>query len=93
MNERVTTLIENAALNVTVVQVASRLVRCVESYRNVGETVNIGQRLGMIRVGSLVAVVLPLREDVTIEVKPGDRVTAGVSIVARYAVNSVQGAR
>ena len=87
VNERLTTIIENASLAVAVVQVASRLVRHVESYLNVGETVSTGQRLGMIRFGSLVAVVLPKREDVRIEVRPDDRVKAGSSILARYKVN------
>ena len=87
VNARLTTMIENASLTLAVVQVASRLVRRVESYLNVGETVSAAQRLGMIRFGSLVAVVLPKREDVRIEVKPGDRVVAGISVLARYGVN------
>jgi len=87
VNERLTTIIENASLTVAVVQVASRLVRRVESYLRVGETVGAGQRLGMIRFGSLVAVVLPKRDDLRIAVNPGDRVKAGVSVLARYDVN------
>ena len=86
VNERLTTIIENASLSLAVVQVASRLVRRIESYLSVGETVSVAQRLGMIRLGSLVAVVLPKREDVRIEVKPGDRATAGISVLARYEV-------
>jgi phosphatidylserine decarboxylase len=84
VNERLTTVIENDSLNVAVVQIASRLVRRVQSYLNVAEPVSAGQRLGMIRLGSLVAVVLPQREDIDIQVKPGDRVTAGETILARY---------
>src|SRR5512139_278032 len=84
VNERLTTVIENDSLNVAVVQIASRLVRRVQSYLKVAETVSAGQRLGMIRLGSLVAVVLPQREDIDIQVKPGDRVTAGETILARY---------
>lgn len=87
VNERLTTIIENAALTMVVVQVASRLVRRVESYLNIGETVSAGQRLGRIWLGSLVAVVLPKREDMRIEVKPGDHVKAGFSVLARHAVN------
>lgn len=86
VNARLTTIIENASLTLAVVQVASRLVRRIESYLSVGEMVSAAQRLGMIRFGSLVAVVLPEREDVRIEVKPGDRVTAGISVLARYKV-------
>jgi phosphatidylserine decarboxylase len=64
-----------------------------ESYLSIGETVGAGQRLGMIRLGSLVADVLPRREYVRIEMKPGDRVTAGVSVLARYEVNETRGTK
>ena len=87
VNARLTTIIENVSLSVAVVQVASRLVRRVESYLSVGGRVSAGQRLGMIRLGSLVAVIMPQRKDVRIEAKPGERVTAGVSVLARYNVN------
>lgn len=87
VNERFTTIIENLSLFVVVVQVASRLVRRVESYLREGDRVSVGQRLGVIKLGSLVAVVLPRREDVRIEVQPGDRVTAGVTVLARYEAN------
>ncbi len=89
VNERCTTVIENAALPVATVQVASRLVRRIDTYLSEGQTVSAGQRLGMIRFGSLVAVVLPKREDVSIEVKTGDQVKAGISILARHRVNAV----
>jgi phosphatidylserine decarboxylase len=87
VNERLTTVIEGPALTVAVVQVASRLVRRVVGYLSVGQMVAEGQRLGMIRFGSLVAVILPAREDVRVAVKAGDNVTAGVSILARYAID------
>lgn len=89
VNERLTTVIENDSLNVAVVQIASRLVRRVQSYLEVGETVGAGQRLGMIRFGSLVAIIFPDREDVQIEVTPGDYVKAGISVLARYGVDGV----
>jgi len=90
VNERLTTVIENASLTLVVVQVASRLVRCIEGYLSLGETVSAGQRLGVIRFGSLVAIVLPRREDVRVEVKPGERVKAGISVLARYEVERVE---
>lgn len=90
VNERLTTVIENTSLTLAVVQVASRLVRRIESYLSLGETVSAAQRLGVIRFGSLVAVVLPAREDVRVEVKPGDRVKAGISVLARYEVERVE---
>jgi phosphatidylserine decarboxylase len=84
VNERLTTVIENDSLNIAVVQIASRLVRRIQSYLKVGEAVSAGQRLGMIRLGSLVAIIIPDREDVQIEVTPGDYVKAGISVLARY---------
>ena len=65
---------ENDSRNVGVVQIASRLVRCVQSSLNLGETESARRRLGgMIRLGALVAVVLTHREDLDIQVKPGER--------------------
>jgi phosphatidylserine decarboxylase len=90
VNERLTTIIENDSLNVAIVQIASRLVRRIQSYLRAGETVSAGQRLGIIRLGSLVATIIPDRDDVQIEVKPGDRVTAGISVLARYGVGGTE---
>lgn len=84
VNERVTTVIEGGSLNIAVVQIASRLVRRIQSYLEVGQTVSAGQRLGMIRFGSLVAIIIPDREDIRIEVAPGDYVKAGISVLARF---------
>jgi phosphatidylserine decarboxylase len=84
VNERLTTVIEGPMLSVGVVQVASRLVRRIQSYLSSGQMVGAGQRLGMIRFGSLVALVLPQSRDISIEVRVGDRVAAGVSVLARY---------
>jgi len=84
LNARLTSVIENPSLTLGVVQVASRLVRRVESYLKVGQAVSAGQRLGIIRFGSLVAVILPQREDIDIQVIPGDYVIAGETVLARY---------
>jgi len=84
INERFTTIIENDALRVGVVQVASRLVRCIRNYLTQERLVQAGERLGVIRFGSLVAIIVPKHQNVLLTVKPGDRVTAGISILARY---------
>ncbi len=88
VNERLTTVIEggadDGAPDVAVVQIASRLVRRIDGYLQAGETVAPGQRLGMIRFGSLVAVVIPDRPDVQLQVRPGDRVAAGLTVLARF---------
>ena len=81
-NERTTTLIAGSRLEIAVVQIASRLVRQITSYVGDGQEVNLGQRIGIIRLGSQVDVVLPQRRDLRILVGEGDRVTAGVSVIA-----------
>jgi len=83
-NERVTTIINNGYFRIGVVQIASRLVRRVVTYLAEGDTVSIGQRIGSITLGSQVDVAIPDVEGLSINVEPGDTVSAGVSIVARY---------
>jgi D-aspartate ligase len=81
-NERATTVIERDGLQVAVVQIASRLVRQISVFLREGEPVALSQRLGVIRFGSQVDVVLPARSDVRITAKVGERLTAGESIIA-----------
>jgi phosphatidylserine decarboxylase len=81
-NERATTVIERGDLEVAMVQIASRLVRQIASYVHVGEDVALGQRVGVIRLGSQVDVVLPARPDLMVQVRAGERVRAGESVLA-----------
>jgi phosphatidylserine decarboxylase len=81
-NERATTVIERPDYEIAVVQIASRLVRQIAAYVDVGESVALGQRIGVIRLGSQVDVVLPARAGLQVNVKPGQRVRAGESILA-----------
>jgi phosphatidylserine decarboxylase len=85
-NERATTIIERPDLEIAVVQIASRLVRQIASFVKVGEDVTAGQRIGVIRLGSQVDVVLPARPGLEIAVAPGDRVRAGESVLATLPV-------
>ena len=84
-NERATTVIERGDMEIAMVQIASRLVRQIASYVKVDEEVALGQRVGVIRLGSQVDVVLPARPDVTIQVREGQRVRAGESVLAHLA--------
>jgi phosphatidylserine decarboxylase len=84
-NERATTVIDRGDMEIAMVQIASRLVRQIASYVNVGEEVALGQRVGVIRLGSQVDVVLPARPDVTVNVRAGQRVRAGESVLAVVA--------
>jgi phosphatidylserine decarboxylase len=84
VNERVTTVIDNDVFKIGVIQIASRLVRRINSYIGEKDEVTIGQRLGAIMFGSQVDVVIPSLDNLKIVVKSGDEVKAGLSIIARY---------
>jgi phosphatidylserine decarboxylase len=81
-NERATSVIACEDLQVAVVQIASRLVRQIVSFVGEGQDVALGQRIGMIRFGSQVDLVLPAASQMRLAVKPGERVVAGRSIIA-----------
>ncbi len=86
-NSRLTTVIENGSVRIAVIQIASRLVRLIASYVKPGDELSLGQRLGMIKFGSQVDLLIPHIKSLKIEVKAGDGVKAGVSIVAQYDGN------
>ena len=81
-NERATLLIDRGDVTIGVVQIASRLVRRIVSYVSEGEEIELGTRIGAIRFGSQVDVVVPRRVDLEVTVQPGDRIRAGESIIA-----------
>ena len=81
-NERATTVIERGGLEIAVVMIASRLVRRISSYVKDGQEVACGERIGAIRFGSQVDLVLPAERGLVLHVQPGDRVAAGESVVA-----------
>ncbi|MEY2532386.1 MAG: phosphatidylserine decarboxylase [bacterium] len=84
-NERATTVLDRPGLQVAVVLIASRLVRRIVSYVREGEDVALGQRIGVIRFGSQVDLVLPDRDDVRVLARPGQRVVAGETVLAQVA--------
>jgi phosphatidylserine decarboxylase len=86
-NERAVTRIEGeyagAPLAAYVVQIGARTVNGIDSFRAVGESVARGETFGMIRIGSQVDLIVPLRPGLTALVQPGEQVRAGETIVAR----------
>jgi phosphatidylserine decarboxylase len=79
-NERRTTVIRQPGLEVAVVQIASRLVRQIASFVETGQEVGLGDRIGVIRLGSQVDLVIPATA--SLRVATGDQVRAGESIIA-----------
>ena len=80
-NESMTWDLDTAFGDVRVVQIAGLLARRIVPYVAEGARVKKGERIGIIRLGSRVDVHLP--EGVAPAVKPGDRVRAGSSTLAR----------
>lgn len=81
-NERVLTVIRNGDYRVGVVQIASRLVRKIVSYRKQGSHVDKGERIGVIKLGSQVDLILPASPGMEIICGLGDCVHAGETILA-----------
>jgi phosphatidylserine decarboxylase len=81
-NERLIEIIENDKYKIGLIQIASRLVRRIVAYVREGDELDLGQKIGMIKFGSQVDVVLPESEDLTIKVRVGEQVYGGISIIA-----------
>ncbi|MCK4718441.1 MAG: phosphatidylserine decarboxylase [Thermoplasmata archaeon] len=79
-NERYRTVIRGSIGDVEVIQIAGTLARRIVPFVSEGEEVKKGQRIGMIRFGSRVDIILP--PEVVSAVKEGSRVLAGTSSIA-----------
>jgi len=81
-NERVLIVIENEVIKLGTVQIASRLVRRIVPFIREDQEIKRGERIGMIRFGSQVDVIIPHHSTLQIKVIPGEKVKAGTSIIA-----------
>ena len=79
-NENNSFVIENNDCKVVVKQISGFIARRIVSWGRVGQSVQMGQKIGLIRFGSQVDLYLP--QDVELCVEKGDKVMAGVSIIA-----------
>ncbi len=82
-NEQNRVVIEatHGPMRLVVTQIAGLIARRIVCWVREGQSVKAGERIGLIRFGSQVDVVLPKACEV--RVKAGDRVTAGDTILAR----------
>lgn len=80
-NERAVTIIARNNIKVGVIQIASRLVRSIVLFKSEGQEVYRGERIGMIRFGSQVDLVLPVAAILCPCIKVGEKVRAGESII------------
>ncbi|MXW18288.1 MAG: phosphatidylserine decarboxylase family protein [Gemmatimonadetes bacterium] len=80
-NERASLGIETDAGPLLVRQIAGLVARRIATYPREGDTVERGDRIGLIRFGSRVDLFLP--PDWPVTVRPGDKVRGGETPVAR----------
>jgi phosphatidylserine decarboxylase len=84
-NERNSFLIAAPGANIAVVQIAGLVARRIVSFTTEGQSIEAGQRLGMIRFGSRVDVYLPAGGSFLIA--QGQRAVAGETVIADLRVS------
>ena len=80
-NEKNLIVIDSEYGKIGVIQIAGFVARRIVQYLNVGDTVKIGDRLGMIRFGSRVNLIIPY-DKFKVMVFEGEKPTAGETIMA-----------
>jgi phosphatidylserine decarboxylase len=81
-NEKNLIVIDSDYGKVGVIQIAGFVARRIVQYVQVGDRVNTGERLGMIRFGSRVDLIIP-KQNSDVLVSEGARPKAGETLVAR----------
>ena len=84
-NERCETVLKTKIGRVKVIQIAGFLTRRISNYLNEGYRYPKGSRLGRIHFGSQVTLIVPKKRLTRILVKKGQRVKAGMSVLAEYS--------
>jgi phosphatidylserine decarboxylase len=79
LNEQTLITIDDGVHSVSFKQIAGLLARRIICDLKVGDVVKRGQRMGLIKFGSRVDVLMPA--DVELKVQKGDRVVGGVSVL------------
>lgn len=85
-NERTTMVIENPHATLLLRQIAGALARRIKFYVKEGQQVEQNQEFGFIRFGSRVDVFFPIGTE--IDVKIGDTVKGGVTVLGKIGVHS-----
>lgn len=88
-NRRVVTAVRHpSGFLLVVIQIAVLGVGRIDSFLTEGMTVHAGDRIGRIRMGSQVDVIIPDMPGLRVLVDPGDHVRAGSSIIARFRLST-----
>ena len=81
-NERNIITIETAVGPIRLVQIAGLIARRIICYANKGEEMQIGERLGFMRFGSRIDLILPNK--IKLEVKLGQKVMGNTTIIGTF---------
>ena len=81
-NERNTITFNTAIGPIKLVQIAGLIARRIICYANKGKTMEIGDRLGFMRFGSRIDLILPKK--VRLEVKMGQKVMGNTTIIGTF---------
>jgi phosphatidylserine decarboxylase len=87
LNEQNVVVIENENCSVQVKQIAGLLARRIVCWVKPGDTLQRGQRFGLIKFGSRVDVLMP--SDANLRVRRGDRVKGGSTVLAVVPLPSI----
>lgn len=86
LNEQNTVVVEGEGHTLVFKQIAGLLARRVVFTKKVGDTVGRGERIGLMKFSSRMDVFL--ERSAAIQVKPGDHVKGGSSVLARLGVEA-----
>lgn len=79
-NENVQTIFQDGSFKIKVIQIAGLIARRIVPFIKTNEKIIKGQRMGLIKLGSQVTLILPA--NVKVKVHKGQRVLAGETIIA-----------
>lgn len=81
VNEQNAVTIKGAGVTIVCKQIAGILARRIVCWKRAGDSLALGERFGLIKFSSRTDLVLP--PEVRVEVREGERVRGGVSIIGR----------
>ena len=81
-NERTSVVIKNNKISILCKQIAGAVARRIVTYSKLEEKVTVANEIGFIKFGSRVDLFLPIGTEV--QVKIGEKVNGGQSMIAKY---------
>jgi len=76
---------EEGGRPIRVKQISGAIARRIVCWLKPGDVLRAGERLGMIKLGSRTDVLVPAGADVRVEVKTGDKVRGGTTVLLRFS--------